>query len=147
MFLLLAKQAILKRNDGYRHLFCFLFVFVFLPFFFCFLFFFYLGFVSRTFTMYRTAGDSLLPLPPASQTFRHQPGDYCRELTSIHSLQPDSNREPLVSERKSLTSKLRAQPLRYAQAFVKSKFDPFMNQSSRWCVCASLFLQSRNNKE
>ena len=52
--------------------------------------------------------NSSLPLPPASQTLRHQPGDYCRELTSAHSQQPDSNREPLVSERKSLTTKLRA---------------------------------------
>ena len=30
------------------------------------------------------------------------------QLTSAHSWQPDSNREPLVSERKSLTTKLRA---------------------------------------
>ena len=45
-------------------------------FFFC--FFFYLGFLSRTFTIHRTAGEgggylfnSSLPLPPASQTLRH----------------------------------------------------------------------------
>ena len=35
----------------------------------------------------------------------HRHLDYCRELTSAHSLQLDSNREPLVSERKSLTTK------------------------------------------
>ena len=77
--------------------------------------FFYLGFLSRTFTIHETAGEgggylfnSSLPLPPASQTLRHQPGDYCRELTSAHSWQLDSNREPLVSERKSLITKLRA---------------------------------------
>ena len=52
--------------------------------------------------------NSSLPLPPASQTLRHQPGDYCREFTSAHSLQPDSNQEPLVSERKLLTTKLHA---------------------------------------
>ena len=81
----------------------------------CNIYFFYLGFVSRTFTNYRTAREggghsisSSLPLPPASQTLRHQPGDYCRELTSAHSQQPDLNREPLVSERKSLTTKLSA---------------------------------------
>ena len=41
-------------------------------------FFFYLGFLSRTFTNHRTAGEggghffnSSLPLPPASQTIRH----------------------------------------------------------------------------
>ena len=75
--------------------------------------FFYLGFLSRTFMNHRTPGkgeghfiNSSLPLPPASQTLRHQPGDYCRELTSAHSQQPDSKREPLVSERKSLTTKL-----------------------------------------
>ena len=80
-----------------------------------FFFFFCLGFLSRTFTSYRTAGEgrghsinSSLPLPSASQTLTHQPGDYCRELTSAHSQQPDSNREPLASEHKSLTTKLRA---------------------------------------
>ena len=52
--------------------------------------------------------NSSLPLPTALRTLRHYPGDYCRELTSAHSQQPDSNREPLVSERKSLTTKLRA---------------------------------------
>ena len=51
--------------------------------------------------------NSSLPLPSASQTLRHQPGDYCRELTSAHSQQPGSNQEPLVSEWKSLTTKLR----------------------------------------
>ena len=63
----------------------------------------------------RTAGEegghffnSSLPLLPASQTLRHQPGDYCRELTSAHNQQPNSKQEPLVSERKSLTTKLRA---------------------------------------
>ena len=41
-------------------------------------FFFYLGFLSRTFSNHRTAGeggghffDSSLPLPPASRTLRH----------------------------------------------------------------------------
>ena len=41
-------------------------------------FFFYLGFLSRTFTIHRTAGEgggylfnSSLPLPPASRTLRH----------------------------------------------------------------------------
>ena len=78
-------------------------------------FFFYLGFLSRTFSNHRTAGEVgghffnfSLPLPPASRALRHQPGDYCRKLTSAHSQQPDSNGEPLVSKRKSLTTKLRA---------------------------------------
>ena len=72
-------------------------------------------FLSRRFTNHRTAGEggghlfnSSLPLPPASQTLTHQPGDYYRELTSVHSQQPNSNREPLVSERKLLTTTLRA---------------------------------------
>ena len=76
---------------------------------FVFFVFFYLGFLLRKCTNHRTAEEggghffnSSLPLPPASQTLRHQPGDYCRELTSAHSQQPDSNQEPLVSERKSL---------------------------------------------
>ena len=81
----------------------------------CFFSFFCLGFLSQTFAIHRTAVEggsyffkSFLPLPLPSQTLRHQPGDYCRELTSTHSQQPDSNREPLVSESKSLTTKLRA---------------------------------------
>ena len=80
-----------------------------------FFFYFYVGFLSQTFTNHRAAGEggghfinSSLPLPPASQTLRHQPGDYCRELTSAHRQQPDSNQEPFVSERKLLTTKLRA---------------------------------------
>ena len=56
------------------------------------LFFFILsGFSSQPFTNHRTAEErggnffnSSLPLPPASQTLRHQPGDYCRKLTSAH---------------------------------------------------------------
>ena len=79
------------------------------------LFFFCLGFLSRTLTNHRAAGEggehffnSSLPLPAASRTLRYQPGDCCRELASAHNQQPDSNRETLVSERKSLTSKLRA---------------------------------------
>ena len=72
--------------------------------------FFDLGFLSRTFTIHRTAGkvggfNSSQPLPPTSQTLKYQPGDYCREFTSTHSQQPDSNREPLVSDHKSLTTK------------------------------------------
>ena len=73
-------------------------------------FFFCLGFASRTFTNHRTAREggghsinSSLPLRPALQILRHQPGDYCRELTSLHSQQPDSN-----WERYSRTTKLRA---------------------------------------
>ena len=71
-------------------------------------FFFYHDFLSRTFTNHRTAGKEgghffnfSPPLPPAQtlQTLRHQPGNYCREITSAHRQQPDSNREPLVSER------------------------------------------------
>ena len=73
--------------------------------------FFYLGFFSRTFTNYGTAGEgggnfinSSLPLPTISQTLRHQSRYYCRELTSAHSQQLDLNREPLISKRKSYTS-------------------------------------------
>ena len=80
-----------------------------------FFFFFYLGFLSGTFTIHRTAGEggghlfnSSLPLPPASLTLRQQPGDNCRELTSTYGYQPDQNREPLVSERQSLTTTLHA---------------------------------------
>ena len=67
------------------------------------------------FTNHRTAREggghffnSSIPLPPASQTLRHYPGDYCRELTSAHRQQLDSNGEPFASEDKSLTTKLRA---------------------------------------
>ena len=102
-----------KTNNVWRATFFFLFNMQKL---FCFVLvccFFYLGFLSRTFTNHRTTGEggghffnSSLPLPPASQTFRHQLGDYCIELTSSHSQQPNLNREPLASERKLLTTKL-----------------------------------------
>ena len=54
--------------------------------------------VSQIFTIQRTVGktggylfDSSLPFPPASQTLRHQLGNYCKELIFAHSWQPDSN--------------------------------------------------------
>ena len=52
-------------------------------------------FLSRPFTIHRTAGEggrhffnSSLPLPSTSQTLRDQLGDYCRELPSAHRYQP-----------------------------------------------------------
>ena len=36
-----------------------------------------------------------------------QSGNYCRDVTSAHSKQPDSNRQALFSECNSLTTKLR----------------------------------------
>ena len=121
-------------------------------FFFFFFFFFYLGFLSRTFSIHGTAGEgggylfnSSLPLPPASQALRHQPGDCCRQLTSAHSQQLDSNRELLVSERKSLTTKLRALCLINA-TFLKRLY--FVNKtamfqyfvSRRLCFCWVLII-------
>ena len=76
--------------------------------------FFYLDFISRTFTIHRAARDrgghcfkSSLPLLPASLTLRHQSGNFCKELTYSHTGLSNSNREFLVSKRKSLTTKLR----------------------------------------
>ena len=63
--------------------------------------------------------NSFLPLPLALQILIHQPGVYCRELTSAHSQQPESNREPLVAKRKSLTTKL--------AAFKSSLYKRFLN--------------------
>ena len=64
---------------------------------------FVLVFLSRTFSIHRTAEEgerylfnSSLPLPPTAQTLRHQPDNYCRDLTSAHSQQPDSNQEPYI---------------------------------------------------
>ena len=78
-------------------------------------FFFYLGFLSRTFKIHRTAGEwggyicnSSLSLPLSSQTLRtlrNYPGDYHRDLTSTYSYQLDSNEEPLVSKCKLLATK------------------------------------------
>ena len=47
-----------------------------------------------------------LQLPPASQSLGYKPSDYCRELTSAHSYQPNSNQEFSVSKRKSLNTRL-----------------------------------------
>ena len=98
-------------------------------FFWFFCFFSYLGFLSQPFTNHRTAGkgggnffNSSLPLPTASQTLRHQPGDYCRELTSAHRQQPDSNRQPLVSERKLLTTKQKVTFPHLSNGFVSCPF-------------------------
>ena len=75
-----------------------------------FFFFSYLGFLSQILTNDRTVGEgggylfnSSLPLPPGLQTIIHWPDLYWIKLTSVHSWQQDSNREPLVSELKSVT--------------------------------------------
>ena len=95
-----------------------------------FVFFFYLGFISQPFTNRRNAGEegehffnSSLPLPPASQTLRYLLGDYCKDFTSAHRQEVDSNWKPLVSERKSLTTKLRVLVLiEYTTKFLTSSF-------------------------
>ena len=56
----------------------------------------------------RISINSSLPLSLVSQTLRHEPGDSCRERNSAHRQQPDSNGEILVSEHRSLTTKLRS---------------------------------------
>ena len=63
------------------------------------IYFFYVGFLLPTFTNHKTAEEgggnfinSSLPPPPASKTVRHQPCDYCTELTSLHKQRLDSNR-------------------------------------------------------
>ena len=43
---------------------------------------------------------------PASQTYKHKPGDYSRELASACSQQPESDLESLAAKHKSLTTKL-----------------------------------------
>ena len=70
------------------------------------IFFLYLGFLSRPFANHRTAGErgghffnSSLPLPPDSQTLRHQPSDYCREPTSAHRQKPDSSTKSVKGNR------------------------------------------------
>ena len=102
--------ALLFTDEETKHLLlsvCVYFLFIFFS-----IWFFYHVY---TFTIHRTAwkGGGYLfksssPLPTTTQARRHQPGNYCRELTSAHSQQPDSNQEPLISERKSLTTKLHA---------------------------------------
>ena len=73
-----------------------------------FFFFSYLGFLSQILTNDRTVGEgggylfnSSLPL--GLQTIIHWQDVYWIKLTSVHSWQQDSNRKPLVSERKSVT--------------------------------------------
>ena len=79
-----------------------LYIFIFLGFH---VFFFYLGFLSRPFMNHRTAGERGGHFFNSTSTHSiDQPEDYCRELTSAHRLQPDSNWTPLVSECRSLTS-------------------------------------------
>ena len=61
------------------------------------------GFLSGIFTIYRITHEgggylliSFLLLLPASQTLRHQLDYCCRELTSLHSWQPELNMDYLV---------------------------------------------------
>ena len=67
----------------------------------------------------REAISTFLPIPPASQTLRHQSSNYCREITSVQSQQLGSNQESQVSERKPLTTKLRS--LKLVKVFLKNK--------------------------
>ena len=76
-------------------------------------FFFFLGFLSQTCTIHKTEWERRdylfnfsVPLPPTSQALIHQSGNYCMELTSPHNQQLDSNPERLVSQCKSLTTRL-----------------------------------------
>ena len=64
----------------------------------------------------REEGISLTPHYPFHPLHRQlviYSGDYCRKLTSAHRQQPYSNGEPLVSERKSPTTKLCALKKKY----------------------------------
>ena len=78
------------------------------------IYFFYLGFLSRTFTTHKTAGEGgyllTLPLPPTSQILRKQVGDYCREWTSVHNQHADLNKKSLFSRCKLLTNMLPIHP-------------------------------------
>ena len=64
----------------YIYLYIYMYIYIYIYIYICIYmyFFFYLGFLSRPFTIHRTAREegehlfnSSLPLPPASQTFRH----------------------------------------------------------------------------
>ena len=97
---------------------------------------FFTGFLSRTFMIHRTVGEgrgyflrSSLLLPLASKILKHQPGDYYRALTSVYSQQPDSTWEPLLSKRKSLTTKLRT--LRIIKYCVDVPNTPFCTNLNR----------------
>ena len=122
--------------------------------------FFLSGFSFTNFTNHGTVGkwgghffNSSLPLPCVSQTLRHQPGDYCRELTSRQ--QPDSNWKPLVSERKSRTIKLRAPKLpyfickRYSILYLGGDFCCGTNDCpqkySAWCTAPQLCCRRAGN--
>ena len=99
-------------------------------------FFFYLSFLCRPFTNHRTTAErgepffsSSLPLSPASETLRHQPGDYYREVTSAHRQQLDSSWQSLGSKRKSLSYTPFIQLSYYKNNFQSEKFssDVFSN--------------------
>ena len=81
--------------------------------FFCFFVFFYLAFAPRIFTIHRTAGEgggylliSFLPLSPISQTLRHYLGYCYRELTSVHSWQPELNMGPWIRAHGNVISRI-----------------------------------------
>ena len=94
-----------------------------------------LSFLLLTFTIQRTVWErgeaiSLIPVYHSHLLHRHlekQLGNYCRELNSAHSQQPDSKRKPLVSERKSLITKQ-----------VDENTCKRVNQESRYCKICSV---------
>ena len=95
------------------------------------------SFLSGTFMNHRSAGEGAgyffnsSLLRPASRTLRHQTGDYCRKLTSVHSQQLDSNRGPLVFKCKLLTTTLCVLNLGIFRPLLKIYDQTFYNNSSQ----------------
>ena len=75
----------------------------------------------------------------ASQSALRFTGDYCRERSSAHSQQPDLNRKPLISELKSLTTKLSVLTFHSGNNhFVRVRHTRFNNVcfvETLWSIC------------
>ena len=117
-------------------------------------FFFYLGFLSRTFTIHRTAGEgeaiSLSPLYHFHLLHRHL--DISRAITAESS----PLHIAIVSERKSLTTKLLtclefflhqsfAVGLKYRQNIFLNKNNAFKRNASLFCFFMFFFVFLKSN--
>ena len=89
--------------------------------------------------------NSSVPPSQPSQALRHQPDGYFRESSPLHiSQQPESNREPLVSDRKSLTTKLLPKSYVNENTFFLNALDCFFIQACLYSLvyCITVYSTS-----
>ena len=114
-----------------------------------------MGFFSQPFTnqrmQWKGEGISLTPhyhFHLLHRHLRHQPGNYCREFTSTHRQQLDSNQESLVSECKLQTNKLHTLKFKSIQlrALIIYNKSNFIDVSHILTNCKNTILNIQNKE-